>query len=286
VIGLYGKGSDRFAELCDSLHVGSDDLIFLHISYTRMSYLGLSAEEIIDALLQRLGPKGTLVLPSYAWHLDKTARPWRGYADYFAQRPAFDVRHTPANIGWVPEVFRQMPGVKRSSSYWWSVAAKGALARELTEGQAQVVRPYGTTSSFGRLAGAGAKIVGLGVSLNTSSLALVADDAFGDRHVQAVFTGTPESGVVIDEDGRRIETHSYWLLPEVVRVIKPSSLIAASPRLMAAMRRVDRGTTIHFSYAYADYHQEALRLGEEAIAAGRPMPWLQDYPLKHEVAQA
>jgi hypothetical protein len=273
-------GRRRFGALCDQLDVRRNDLVFLHISYSRVAYLELSPEELVEALLDRLGPEGTLAMPSYAWHVDKAARPWKGYADYFAQRPPFDVRHTPSNMGVVSEQFRHLPGVHRSASYWWSICAKGPLSGELAGDQARVNLPYGQDSSFGRLARADVKVLGLGVSLNTSSLAPIVDYSLGTRHPHAVFTEAPETGVVIDGDGARIDTRSYWLLPEVVRLIKPTELIEASSTLGDAIRRADEGMTIHFSYRFQAYHDEAMRLGDEAVAKGQPVPWLQQYPLK------
>lgn len=245
-----------------------------------MAYLELTGEQFLGILLERLGPAGTLVLPSFAWNLDKRERPWKGYNDYFESRPVFDVRRTPANIGWIPELFRAWQGVRRSVSYWWSICARGALAEVLTSGQESIVHPYGPGSSFELLRRHDVKILGLGVSLNTTSLAPVPDYVLGQQHTQDVFTDEPQKGVVIDHDGVRVETHSFWLLPEVVRLIKPGVLIEESEELHRAVARADEDSNINFSYPYAVYHGEALRLGAQACAEGRPVPWLRNYPLK------
>ena len=272
----------RFDELLEALDIRPGDVVYLHSSFKRMKYLGLTGQQFLDRLMEKLGTEGTLVLPSFAWNLDKSARPWKGYRDYFYQPSVFDVRHTRANIGFLPELFRMMPGVRRSVNYWWPVCARGALAAELVAGQEKVAHPFGPGSSFDLLRTYGVKILGLGVSLNTTSLALIPDYVLGDRHTQKVFTDEPGSAAVIDDEGNQIETRSFWLLPDVVRLIKPSVLIAASRKLHSAVRRVDEAETIQFSYPYEVYHEEALRLGESACADGRPVPWLQDYPLKQQ----
>lgn len=277
------QGYQRFNRLLDQLNILRGDLVYLHTSFKRMAYLDVSGEEFLQILLERLGTSGTLVLPSFAWNLDKTARPWKGYKDYFHQRPIFDVRETAANIGWIPELFRLMPEVQRSTSYWWAICARGPLAEELTEGQERVVHPYGPGSSFELLRSRGAKILGLGVSLNTTSLAPVADYALGAQHTQSVFTPQTEKGTVIDREGISIDTHSYWLQPEVVRLIKPGVLIAQSEELQRSVLRADVDSNINFSYPYSVYHREALRLGKEACAAMKPVPWLQNYPLKKDL---
>lgn len=245
-----------------------------------MAYLSLTGEQFINILVERLGDGGTLVLPSFAWNLDKTQRPWKGYREYFQSRPPFDVRETPANIGWIPELFRSMPGVLRSANYWWPICARGALAVELTSGQESIVHPYGPGSSFDLLRIHGVKILGLGVSLNTTSLALVADYGLGQEHTQQVFTDEPQRGEVVTRDGTRIETYSFWLLPEVVRLIKPGVLIEESENLRGTLLRADVDENINFSYPYGAYHREALQMGREACAAGVAVPWLRNYPLK------
>jgi aminoglycoside N3'-acetyltransferase len=273
---------DDYRALLGQLRVGGGDVVYVHTSYSRLARLGVSVSEIIEGLLDAVGRRGTVVMPSFAWNLDRAERPWKGYADYFRTRPVFDVVNTTANIGLVPEQFRARADVRRSMSYWWPVCAAGAHARELTEGQEHVEHPYGSGSTFDRLRILGAKVLGLGVSLNTNSLALTVDHALGVRHPHQVFTSEPMAGTVVDFDGRSIQTWSIWLLPEVVRTIKPSAVIAASPTLQASIARADRDDSIYFSYVYDTYHAEALHLADAAIRDGRRLPWLADYPRRSE----
>jgi hypothetical protein len=146
--------------------------------------------------------------------------------------------------------------------------------------QEHVTHPYGPGSSFDLLRQHEAKVLGLGVSLNTSSLALLPDAELGDRHTAQVFTPDLEDGIVVDARGKRLVTRSVWLLPDAVRLIKPSILFARSDRLRSATSRHDEGPTIQFAYPYAVYHAEAIRLGEEACATGKAVPWFEDFPLR------
>jgi aminoglycoside N3'-acetyltransferase len=275
-------GRERLESLLEKLDIHSGDIVFLHISYKWMSYLGLDGQQIIDTIVHQLTPAGTLVMPSYAWHLDKSQRPWKGYADYVRQQPVFDVCNTPTNMGWIPELFRSMPGVIRSLNYCWPICVKGPFAHELTAAQEKVFHPFAEDSSFGMLHKLGVKILGLGVSLNTTSLAHLADYALRGCHPQQVFSNELQSGVIIDYRGTPIETRSYRLLPEVARLVKPEKVIENSPELRRVIRRADEGDTIQFSYPYQVYHQEAVRLGEQACADKKKVPWLEDYPLKEE----
>jgi len=261
--------------LLSRLDVTRGGLVYLHTSFSRLRHLAANPQELLAGVLRYLGPDGTLVLPSFAWHLDPTQRPWKGYADYYRLRPPFDVRRTPSNIGSVPECFRTWPGVRRSADFWWSVAAVGPLASILTNDQHLIEHPYGPDSSFHRLWQNGAQIVGLGVSLNTTSLAPVVDFVMGSRHPQRVFSESKQEGLVIDEHGREIITRTFWLLPEVVRTIKPSEVLTRSNGLEGRLRRADEGDTIHFAYAFGDYLEQALQLGDDSVRRVTRVPWLE-----------
>jgi aminoglycoside 3-N-acetyltransferase len=259
-----------------TLGVSRGSVVYAHTSFSRLKHFQLDAPEFIEILLEAIGDNGTLAMPSFAWNLDPTQRPWKGYADYFEQRPQFDVRTTPTNIGHVPETLRTWPGVARSASYWWSIAAYGQLAHHLTSAQDSVVHPFGPESSFDLLREAGVIILGLGVTLNTTSLAPLVDFALGRDHPHRVFTDAPASGTVITADGRKNETRSFTLLPAAVRVIKPANVFAQSTHLRLAMRRADESNAIQFAYPYAAYHAEALELGRAAAASGRGVPWFPE----------
>jgi aminoglycoside N3'-acetyltransferase len=261
-------------DILGRLEIQSGELIFLHASFKHISYLGLSPQEILSILLDVLGPRGTLAMPSFAWNMDRTARPWKGYADYYEQSPAFDIVKTPSSMGVITEVFRNMAGVKRGLSYWWPVCALGPMAELLTAGQAGITYPYGAGSSFDLLRREGAKLLGLGVTLNTSSLAPIADYQLGPDHHPLVFPSQPHIGKVIDEYGNCSEARTFTLLPDAVKTMKPEKTIAASPTLQSLVKRADVGETIQFSYPFEPYLQEALRMGKEAMSMGKPVPWL------------
>lgn len=266
--------------LLDLLEIERGDVVYLQSSFSRLKFLNTAPEAILTFILERLGPAGTLVLPSFAWHVVPEARPWVGYAKYFRDRPVFDVRNTPANIGLLPEVFRRMPRTLRSTHCCWSVSAVGQLSEVITSGHS--VHPYSPESSFGLLATSGCQMVGLGVTLNTTSLAPVVDFTLGPAHTQQVFTPQPELGPVINHEGHVVQMATYWLLPEVVRTIKPSVLFELDDGLKRATRRADQGDAIMFSYPYKIYHDAAIAVGRESIAREDRMPWLVNYPTRAE----
>lgn len=259
---------NKLHRLLEGLEVPVGGLVYLHTSFSRIRHLELNPQEFTDSLLDYLGPQGTLAMPSFSWNVDPGERPWKGYADYFHGDFVFDVRHTAANIGAVPELFRQRPGVRRGVNYWWSVAAHGPLAEQLTHGQEKVEHPSGPDSSFGRIHQNDGWILGLGVTLNTTSLAFLPDYELANKRY---VTAEPRRGPAIDQEGKQVETWSHWVLPDSVRYVKPEAVCGEG---FSALRRHDHEGVIQFAYPYQAYHQRALALS----VPGKISPWWESLP--------
>lgn len=266
--------ADALERLWDRLRIAEGDLILLHTAFTRIQAVAGTPRELIESLRRRLGTHGTLVMPRYAWHLAPDARPWKGYAEFMRTLPPMDLRHTPANIGAVPEVFRQMNDVVVSISHFWPVAAIGPRAADLTQGQESIAHAYGTESVFARLVDCGATIVGLGVTLNTSSLAPVTDLRLDLPGRSDVFTDEPVPGVVIDLDGALHRPAVVTMRPEAVRDIKPSRIMADVLRPATDFPFAEEGGNFFFSYPARLYHETAVTEGRAALRQGQALPWL------------
>jgi hypothetical protein len=100
-----------------------------------------------------------------------------------------------------------------------------------------------------------------------------------------VLSSRRESGTVIDADGRQHHTLSYWLLPEVVRLIKPSRVAERDAGFAQRICRADVGETIQFAYRFNDYFDAAVALGQRAASQGVAVPWLENLPLKSRDAR-
>lgn len=85
---------------------------------TFYNYRG-TANELIDKLLEFIGPQGTLCMPAYPVDKKNT-------------NIVFDVRTSKSGAGYLSEVFRQYPNVKRSLNQLHSVCALGPDADFLT----------------------------------------------------------------------------------------------------------------------------------------------------------
>jgi aminoglycoside N3'-acetyltransferase len=109
----------RLAEQFAALEIKRGEVLVVHIGFRAVGLVEGGPPGLIAALLEAIGPDGTLAMPS--WTGDDAA--------------PFDPRSTPASadLGIVAETFRKMPGVVRSG-HPFAFAALGSRAAEIVEG--------------------------------------------------------------------------------------------------------------------------------------------------------
>lgn len=157
--------------LCDQ-GIKKGDVVMLHSSLSKMGMVEGGAETVIRSVLEVIGQEGTLAMPSF---------PGFGFnIDYLRTNPVFDLRNTPSKMGIITETFRKMPNVKRSLHPTEPVCALGPKADYLTKDHFGQLTPYTDVSPFGRLVELNAKILLLGVDLNTLSNLHTLEDAVTD----------------------------------------------------------------------------------------------------------
>jgi aminopeptidase-like protein/aminoglycoside N3'-acetyltransferase len=138
-----------------SIGIQKGDIISLQVSLGRLGFveegktIDVAAKVLIDAFLEVLSKKGTLLVPTYTYSIGKGE--------------IFDVQNTPSAIGEFTEIFRNQPNVFRSADPMLSTAGIGPQAKELLTDLSHSC--YGEGSLFHKLQLAGAKICTLGVSL-------------------------------------------------------------------------------------------------------------------------
>jgi aminoglycoside N3'-acetyltransferase len=253
-------------QILDELDIGPGDVLFVTSS---MNWLGLGpseALELLDGLLDRLTPEGTLVMPSF---------PFRNEVGRPADGAVFDVRRTPSQMGLLTEMFRRLPETWRSEHFWVPLCGWGKHARFLLRGQDLVLNPFGRDSSYRRLVEVGVKMIGLGVTTNYNSLAHVADAVLCERYPFPVFTEEAHEGALVGWDGSLRKTRSLLVTQDRRLNMKPAHLLPASPALTASLRFFDHDGGYVWSLPGPLYFEESLRLGREALDAGRLPPWLE-----------
>jgi len=128
--------ADILAALRD-VGLPASQVVMAHTSLSRFGYVEGGPDTVIDALVEAVGPDGTLVMPTLSCS-------WAG-------RPAFDPDATPARIGLIPNVFRRRPGVRRSPHPTHSVAALGPKAEAITRHHPPDEPVFSDAGAFGRL---------------------------------------------------------------------------------------------------------------------------------------
>jgi aminoglycoside 3-N-acetyltransferase len=104
-----------------SLGMRRDMIVMVHSSLGRVGRTEGGPIAVIEALLEVLGPDGTLVMPAESPQLSDPA-----------SLEVFDPKTTATTMGAIPEAFRSYPGTHRSSHPLVSVCANGRRARAIT----------------------------------------------------------------------------------------------------------------------------------------------------------
>jgi len=151
--------------------------LLVHASLSHIGHVRGGAETVIDALLEVLGPDGTLVTGAGTPENSTTSRAFRmrtaGFTPdelerFCAKMPAFDRASTPTSVGAIAEALRNTPGAHRSAHPQSSFAAVGREAKELMAGH-RVSCHLGEDSPLAKLYKRDAQILMLGVDYRSCS---------------------------------------------------------------------------------------------------------------------
>ncbi|MCY3895270.1 MAG: AAC(3) family N-acetyltransferase [Chloroflexi bacterium] len=112
---------DRAALVRDLVRLGvpRGGLLMVHSSLRSLGHVDGGADAVLDAVLQTLGPDGTLVLPAFTYPLSRDPN------------FVFDPRHTPSLMGAISDAGRRHPDARRSLHLWHSISAIGPLAETI-----------------------------------------------------------------------------------------------------------------------------------------------------------
>jgi aminoglycoside 3-N-acetyltransferase len=108
---------------------------------------------ILDHILEAIGDKGTLLVPTFSYSCGATNRP-------------FQLEITPSEVGPFTEYFRQYPGVIRSLHPIFSIAGLGPKASTILENTGKSA--FGILSPFGRLGDHDTLFLMLGTDITNS----------------------------------------------------------------------------------------------------------------------
>lgn len=153
--------------------------VIVHTAMSKIGWIAGGAQAVIQALLNVLGPEGTLMMPTHTtnntdpamWQFPPVPEHWVPIIR--EQTPAYDPAITPTReMGAVAELFRTWPGVIRSSHPITSFAALGRHAGFLINDHA-LTSETGEQSPIARLYDLDGYVLLIGVNhFNNTSLHL------------------------------------------------------------------------------------------------------------------
>jgi len=159
-----------------ALGLAEGDVVALHASTRRVGFVVGGPQAIVQALLDVLGPPGTLVVPTHTpentdpagWQNPPVPESW--WPAIREQAPGFDPVITPASrwMGILAETVRTWPGAVRSNHPQVSFAAIGRQAREVTAGH-RLDDALGDSSPLGTLYRLDGKVLLLGVGHDSNT---------------------------------------------------------------------------------------------------------------------
>ena len=141
-----------------ALGVRPGGVLMVHSSLRALGPVEGGADTVVAALLDTIGPDGTLMMPALT------------YAAVNADSPAFDASATPTCVGALAEFFRTRPGTLRSVHPTHSVCAAGPLAERLLAAHEHDATPCGVGSPFRLLPDAGGQLLFLGCGTRPNTM--------------------------------------------------------------------------------------------------------------------
>ena len=194
----------RFTDvLINELRLTDGDAVFVHSSIDHLN-LDFPFYRILSLLRSVVGPRGTLIFPTYPNHRISSY-------EYLLQGHTFDVRRTPSYIGLLTEFARRLRGAVRSLHPTKSVCAIGPRARDLTNTHQNSRYPYDSCSPYYKLIDCEAKIVGLGAWTSRLSFVYCVDDALKEDFPVCVYHDRVFAVPCVNYDGetRIVETYAH-----------------------------------------------------------------------------
>ena len=138
------------------------DVVLVHSAMRTFGRIAGGAGTVIDAFLEVIGERGTLVAPTFT------------FAHEAEEDPVIDPANDPSEMGVITETLRRRAGAFRNTAYRHSFAALGRRARVITEVDPDLPS-FDLRSSFGVMLALDTQVVMLGMTYASSTSHHVAE---------------------------------------------------------------------------------------------------------------
>lgn len=205
--------ANELIEQLRELGIKPGSVVIVHCAMNNFYNYRGSVDELIDGLLNLIGPEGTLCMPAFP-------------ADKDNKDKIFDVRTEKTAAGLLAETFRRRPGVKRSLNKLHSVCALGPQADEIVGEHHMSETCFDEHSPFYKIAQLGGFSIALGLpKYFIGTVGHVPESLLFNKmqYYKQKFT-TPVTFTYIDENGQELH-HTMWTKSAVPYIRKHSTKI-------------------------------------------------------------
>lgn len=150
-----GVTGEAIREGLSALGLGAGQTVIVHSSLSSFGRVEGGAPTVVQALLDVLGPEGTLVVPTFSQYLQAGETVW-------------DRENTPSRMGIISETVRTWPGAIRSSHAAHPLAAMGPAANLICRTPHRT--GFGPDSPFKTLVDMDGRVLLMGVTYNSCTL--------------------------------------------------------------------------------------------------------------------
>jgi aminoglycoside N3'-acetyltransferase len=251
----------------EQLRVPREAVLYVQASADWIQRAGLDVSDVVPTLTAWAGSGGTLVMPSYPF--------FTTHQEYLESAPVYDVRRTPSMIGLLPEMFRRTRGVVRSLDPDFCVSALGRDAAAIVGTTPAAPDPFGRDSSYQRMLDRGATLVGLGVSLNTTSFIHVIDSRAEAGYPSPVYGPRLFSVTTVDAGGQSLQVVRKALQPRFQQLTSPSAIVGEMKPADAVFATTDINGARFFKWDLEAWSSWCLGHADARSASGAWPCWLE-----------
>jgi len=239
-----------------ALGIALGDALFVHSSYNAFEGFSGRPTDVIDVLQKAVGEDGLLMMPTM---------PFTGTAvDYARRHPMLDLARTASRMGLITELFRRSAGVVRSAHPTHPVAIWGKEASSVASGHNMAETPCDEHSPFASLLERNAKILFLGVGIESCTFYHFSEHVLDSALPQSPFTTEVFALATRLQDGSVLPTRTRLFDPAVSR---RRTLVKLLPEIerMGGLVRTRIGRLDVMLLRAADTHRAACNLAARGV---------------------